>query len=207
MEEKNNTYTGRENPSDSSIEDEKFVSNAVKGDSDAYKQLVKKYREPLHFHVKKMVREKEQVEDLVQEVFIKAFDNLASYNSNYAFSTWIYRIATNHTIDYLRKRKLQTLSINEPVQTKDGEMNVQIPDQNYETDRNIIRKQRKKIIQNEIENLPEKYKDVIRMRHMEEMSYQEISDQLDLPLGTVKAHIFRARELLYKALKDKKDQF
>ena len=207
MEEKNNTYTGRDNPSDSSIEDEKFVSNAVKGDPGAYKQLVNKYREPLHFHVKKMVREKEQVEDLVQEVFIKAFDNLASYNSNYAFSTWIYRIATNHTIDYLRKRKLQTLSINEPVQTKDGEMNVQIPDQNYETDRNIIRKQRKKIIQNEIENLPEKYKDVIRMRHMEEMSYQEISDQLDLPLGTVKAHIFRARELLYKALKDKKDQF
>jgi len=207
LEDNNNKHTSRENASESSIEDEKIIKKAVQGDPDAYEKLVNKYREPLHYHVKKMVRDKEQVEDLVQEVFIKAIDNLASYNSNYAFSTWIYRIATNHTIDYLRKRKLQTLSINEPVQTNDGEMSVQIPDQNYETDRNIIREQRKKIIQHEIENLPEKYREVIRMRHMEEMSYQEISDQLELPLGTVKAHIFRARELLYKALKDKKDQF
>ena len=86
-------------------------------------------------------------------------------------------------------------------------MEMQLPDESAGTDRNIIRKQRKKIVQNAIENLPEKYRKVIELRHMEEKSYQEIADVLDLPLGPVKAHIFRARELLYKALKDKKEKF
>jgi len=197
----------RENASASSLEDDKLVKRAVKGEDDACSKLVSKYREPLQYHIGKMIREREQAEDLVQEVFMKAFDNLESYNSNYAFSTWIYRIATNHTIDFLRKRKLKTLSINDPVSTKDGEMEVQLPDENFETDRAIIRKQRQKMIEHEINSLPEKYRVVIRMRHMEELSYQEISDELDLPLGTVKAHIFRAREMLYKSLKDKRNKF
>lgn len=154
-----------------------------------------------------MVRSHEQVEDLVQEVFVKAFDNLGSYNSDYAFSTWLYRIATNHTIDFLRKKKLQTLSIDETIKTADGEVEPQIPDDNYEADRSVIRKQRSAIIHDAISRLPEKYRQVIEMRHMEEKSYQEISELLDIPLGTVKAHIFRAREMLYKSLIDKRDQF
>ena len=147
------------------------------------------------------------VEDLVQEVFMKAFKNLDSYSNEYAFSTWLYRIATNHTIDYLRKKKLQTFSINDPVKTKDGEMEVQLPDTSFSTDAPVMKQERKEIVQNAIANLPEKYRKVIQMRHMEELSYDEIAEALDLPLGTVKAHIFRARELLYKALIDKKDKF
>jgi RNA polymerase sigma-70 factor (ECF subfamily) len=199
--------SSRENASASSLEDDKLVAAAAKGNQDAYKQLLEKYQKPLYFHIKKMVKDHEQVEDLVQEAFVKAFDNLGSYNTNYAFSTWLYRITTNHTIDYLRKKKLQTMSIHQPVKTKEGEMFVQLPDDHAATDRNIIRKQRQKIIRNAIKNLPEKYRQVIEMRHLEELSYQEISEQLDLPLGTVKAHIFRAREMLYKALKDKRNEF
>lgn len=200
------TNTVRENASSSSLEDDKFVKRAIKGDQDAYKQLMDKYQKPLYFHVLKMVRNHEQVEDLVQEAFMKAFNNLNSYNTNYAFSTWLYRITTNHTIDYLRKKKLKTTSINDPVKTKDGEMEIQISD-DAETDRDIIRKERKKIIHNAINDLPKKYRKVIEMRHLQELSYQEIADQLDLPLGTVKAHIFRAREMLYKELKDKREKF
>lgn len=198
--------TVRENASSSSLEDDKFVKRAIEGDQDAYKQLMDKYQKPLYFHVLKMVRNHEQVEDLVQEAFMKAFNNLNSYNTNYAFSTWLYRITTNHTIDYLRKKKLKTTSINDPVKTKDGEMEIQISD-DAETDRNIIRNERKKIIHNAINDLPKKYRRVIEMRHLQELSYQEIADQLDLPLGTVKAHIFRAREMLYKELKDKREKF
>lgn len=197
----------RENASESSLEDDKLVASAVKGDQDAFRKLVEKYQTPLYFHVVKMVKDREQVEDLIQEAFVKAFDNLSSYSTNYAFSTWLYRITTNHTIDYLRKKKLQTMSISEPVRTREGEMSVQIPDRDAGTDRSIIRKQRQKIIRDAIRNLPEKYRQVIEMRHLEELSYQEISEELDLPLGTVKAHIFRAREMLYKELKDKRDQF
>lgn len=197
----------RANASESSLEDDVLVKQAIGGDERSYKKLVDKYQRALHFHILKMVKNSEQVEDLVQETFVKAFDNLNSYNTNYAFSTWLYRIATNHTIDYLRKKKLQTLSIDEPVKTKSGEMEVQLPDESAGTDRNIIRKQRQKMVQQAIEDLPRKYRKVIKLRHIEEKSYQEISDILDKPLGTVKAHIFRAREMLYKALKDKRERF
>lgn len=193
--------------STSSREDEELVRRAIKGDSKAYNTFVEKYRRALYYHILKMVRDKEIVDDLVQETFIKAFDNINSYNASYAFSTWLYRIATNHTIDYLRKKKLRTLSIDEPVQTKEGEMNMELPDREAETDEPMMRKQRHEILREAIQNLPEKYRRVIQMRHMEELSYQEISETLDLPLGTVKAHIFRARELLYKALKDQKINF
>lgn len=197
----------RENASASSREDDVLVKRAIGGDEQAYKELVEKYQRALYFHTLKMIKDKEQVNDLVQETFVKAFDNLNTYSTNYAFSTWLYRIATNHTIDYLRKKKLKTLSIDEPVKTRDGDMQMQLEDETAETDRNIIRKQRQHIVQDAIEGLPRKYRKVIEMRHMEEKSYQEIADVLDLPLGTVKAHIFRARELLYKALKDKRDKF
>ncbi len=196
----------RQNASQSSLEDDKLVSAAVKGDQNAYRALMDKYQKPLYFHVLKMVKHHEQVEDLVQEAFMKAFGNLQSYNTSYAFSTWLYRITTNHTIDYLRKRKLDTTSIHNPYKTNDGEVEIQISD-TKETDRAIIRKERKQIIHQAIQNLPEKYREVIEMRHLDELSYQEISEHLDLPLGTVKAHIFRAREMLYKALKDQKDMF
>lgn len=196
----------RKDASESSLEDDQFVKRAISGDQDAFKLLMKKYQTPLYYHIIKMVKNHEQVEDIIQESFVKAFSNLNSYNTNYAFSTWLYRITTNHTIDYLRKKKLQTTSINEPVRAKDGEMQFQIVG-NAETDRKIIRKERKKIVSDAIENLPEKYREVIQMRHLEEMSYQEISKELELPLGTVKAHIFRAREMLYKALIDRKDKF
>ncbi|MDX1586768.1 MAG: sigma-70 family RNA polymerase sigma factor [Balneolaceae bacterium] len=197
----------RENASESSREDDVLVKRAMGGDEQAYSELVDKYQRALYFHILKMIKDKEQVNDLVQEAFVKAFDNLNTYSTNYAFSTWLYRIATNHTIDYLRKKKLKTLSIDEPVKTRDGEMQMQLEDESAGTDRNIIRKQRQNIVQNAIDELPPKYRKVIEMRHMEEKSYQEIADVLDLPLGTVKAHIFRARELLYKSLKDKRDKF
>lgn len=197
----------RENASESSLEDDALVKKAKGGDEKAYKKLVDKYERALYFHILKMVKDREQVEDLVQEAFVKAFDNLNTYSNSYAFSTWLYRIATNNTIDYLRKKKLKTLSIDKPMKTKDGEMEMQLPDESASTDRDIIKKQRQQIVQDAIDDLPEKYRKVIELRHMEEKSYQEISEVLDKPLGTVKAHIFRARELLYKALKDKRHRF
>lgn len=154
-----------------------------------------------------MVHYRDLIEDLLQEIFAKAFDNIHSFNPTYAFSTWLYRIATNHTIDYLRKKKLKTMSLDEPIQTKDGEMRLEVADDSEHTDEGIQYKQRAKIIREAIDLLPPRYKKVIQMRHMEEKSYQEIAEMLELPLGTVKAHIFRARELLYKHLKDREGSF
>ncbi|MEX1010423.1 MAG: sigma-70 family RNA polymerase sigma factor [Balneolaceae bacterium] len=198
----------RKNASRSSVEDEKLLERAAAGDESASARLVEKYRKSLIFHIRGMVKEAEEVEDLVQESFVKVFENLANYNPEYAFSTWLYRIATNHTIDFLRRKKLQTFSIDRSHPGSEGdEATIQLPAGGEEADRHVIKKERRRMVREAIAALPEKYRQVIELRHMEELSYDEISDQLDMPLGTVKAHIFRARELLYKSMKDKRDRF
>ena len=192
-------------PSASSLEDRALVADALDGSRQAYEQLMSKYREAIYHHIYRMVRDKQEVPDLVQESFIKAFDSLASYSTKYAFSTWLYKIATNHTIDYLRRKRLPTFSIDQPFETKDGQLEYQVPDSTYRPDKHIVEDQRNRLIQEAIDQLPPKYYRVIVMRHQQEKSYDEIARSLDLPLGTVKAHIFRARELLYKYLRDKRD--
>jgi RNA polymerase sigma-70 factor (ECF subfamily) len=192
-------------PSASSEQDRALVEAALAGRQSAYQELLEKYRGALTRHIQRMVRSPEDIDDLVQECFIKAFSALQSYSADYAFSTWLYKIATNHTIDFLRRKRLSTFSIDKPVKTKDGEIEYELPDTTYRPDRHIVEDQRRMLIQEAIDQLPAKYHRVIVMRHQQEMSYEEIALELDLPLGTVKAHIFRARALLYKYLRDKRD--
>ncbi len=192
-------------PSASSEQDRLLVEAALAGRQSAYQEIVDKYRGALTRHIQRMVRATDEIDDLVQECFIKAFSALDSYSTDYAFSTWLYKIATNHTIDFLRRKRLATFSIDRPIQTKDGEVDYELPDTTYRPDRHIVEDQRKELIQAAIDSLPEKYHRVIVMRHQQEKSYEEIAAELDLPLGTVKAHIFRARALLYKYLKDKRE--
>lgn len=184
-------------------EDFRLIRLAVEGDQKAYKLIMKKYHDAIQNLIYKMVHDKADVEDLTQEAFIKAFHSLASFNFEFAFSTWLYKIATNNCIDYLRKKKIKTFSIDKPIDTKDGEVEYEIADHTFIPDKMIIFDQKKQLIQDAIDTLPEKYAKVIVMRHQEEKSYEEIADELDIPLGTVKAHIFRAREMLYKQLKDR----
>lgn len=186
---------------DSRAEDSQIIQEALRGDDIAYKKLMKKYHDAIFNFIYRMVHDREQVEDLTQEAFIKAFSSLKSFNEEYAFSTWLYKIATNNSIDYIRKRKLQMYSIDKPVESKDSDFSFELPDETYEPDRDIISDQRALLLNEAISRLPEKYQQVIRLRHQEERSYEEIAKMLKLPIGTVKAHIFRARELLYKQLK------
>lgn len=194
-------------PSESSEQDRELVERALGGDESAYHALVEKYQNALYHHIRRIVRDRAEIEDLVQESFIKAFSALESYSTQYAFSTWLYKIATNHAIDFLRKKRLRTQSIDKPIKTKEGEMEVELPDTTYRPDRHIVEDQRKTLIQEAIDALPQKYYRVIVLRHQHEKSYEEIARELDLPLGTVKAHIFRARELLNKYLRDKRGTF
>ena len=201
MSSHNSEHTTRQDASSSSLQDDHWVVLAVKGDEKAYSELTQKYQKPLYFHVCKMIRNPDFAEDLVQDIFLKAFKSLKNYKNDYAFSTWLYRIATNHTIDYLRKKKLETLSIHAD-DSDDTHATIQLADEDSFTDEPMIRRERKNKVHEAIDQLPEKYREVILKRHIEEKSYQEIAEEMDIPLGTVKAHIFRARELLYKYMKD-----
>ena len=179
-----------------------MIHAALGGDATAYKRLMQKYHDAIYHFIYRMVHDKHHVEDLTQEAFIKAFHSLASFNEEYAFSTWLYKIAANNSIDYIRRRKLQTFSIDKPIEAKDTDYAFELPDETYETDKEMISTQRAAMLNEAIKNLPEKYRRVIHLRHVEEKSYEEIAEELRLPIGTVKAHIFRAREMLYKRLKD-----
>ncbi len=184
-------------------EDTALIRRALGGDQKAYKRLRLKYYDAIYNAIYRMIRDKEEVTDLTQEAFIKAFTSLASFNEEYAFSTWLFKIATNNCIDYIRRKKLQTFSIDKPIESKDSDYTFEIPDTTYEADSALIADQRKKFLDDAISSLPPRYRQVIILRHVEEKEYQEIAEMLKLPLGTVKAHIFRARELLYKKLRDK----
>ena len=180
-----------------------LIKKAIEGDESAYKNLLENYRGAIYNLLYKMVRNKEETEDLVQEAFMKAFKALPSFNEEYAFSTWLYKIAINNCIDHIRKKKLQTYSINKPVQSKDGELDREFPDTSMSPDKSILSEERASIIETAIDELPGNYKTAIILRHSEEKSYEEISKILNIPLGTVKARIFRAREMLKKKLKGK----
>lgn len=191
------------NKAESKKEDIQLVEQALKGNQFAYDKLMKKYRSTISFVLLRIIQDKSEVEDIVQEVFINTFKSLNTYKKQYSFFSWIYKIALNKGIDYLRKKKLQTFSINKPINTKNGEMQFELPDSTYEPDKQIIASERAALVQWAIEQLPAKYKKVIIMRHQEEKDYAEIAKELKLPIGTVKVHIFRARELLNKYLRNK----
>ena len=192
---------------ESRAEDKRLIVQALAGEQEAFARLLKKYRDQIYNLVYRMVNKPQEVEDLTQEAFIKAFAALHTFNDEYAFSTWLYKIATNNCIDWLRKRKLNTFSIDKPLHAGDGEYHFEIPDSSYIPDQDIISRQQKLTIQEAIEKLPDKYRRVIIMRHVEEKSYEDIAIELSLPLGTVKAHIFRAREMLNRFLRGKVGEY
>jgi RNA polymerase sigma factor (sigma-70 family) len=180
----------------------KIISAALAGDQRAYAKLVDKHRSANFHIINRIVRNDEVARDLVQETFMKAFSSLASYRSEYRFSTWLYKIAANSSIDHLRKKRIQALSLDRPMETEDGSVGMDIPDYSYDPERELVKKQQRFSIEEAIESLPDKYREVIIYRHKDDKSYDEIADLLGIPVGTVKARIFRARELLKKKLKN-----
>ncbi len=167
----------------------------------AYKALMRRHERAIFHVIFRLVRHSEESRDLVQETFMKAFASLATYKDQFRFSTWLYRIAANCSIDYIRKKKIEALSLDQPIQTRDSQVKIELPDTSQNPEAEWFRRKQIGSIQEAIDSLPESYREVILMRHKDEKSYQEISEILSLPVGTVKARIFRGRELLKKKLK------
>ncbi len=185
------------------LTDAELVKLALKKDELAYVELMNRYKRKVETIVLRIVKQKSEVDDLVQEIFTKAFTSISKFKLEFSFSTWLYKIATNHCIDFVRRKKLSTYSLDEEYELEENSIQREIPDWSRLPDYELFQKQRNEIIQEAINSLPEHYRKVIIMRHFEDKSYEEIAKELKLPIGTVKVHIFRARELLYKKLKDK----
>ena len=178
------------------------------GDQRAYSELMSKYRDPIYFMLYEKVKDADLAKELTIEALGKAFNKLRLYTPNYAFSTWLFTIARNNAIDYLRKKKVNTTSIDELRQNDNGdEIVFDLPDGGLNPENYLLKKQRLEIVRNIVNQLDPKYKKIVRLRYFKEFSYDEIADELDLPVGTVKAQLFRSRQQLFKLLQGKNNLF
>lgn len=175
--------------------DYQLVLKAREGSQKAFADLMQRYKDSIYFMSLKMVNNREDAMDITVETFAKAFEKLDKYQPDYAFSTWLFRVATNNCIDFLRKKKLNTVSINNMMDEEDDRP-LQIKSDTLNPEETSIKKQQSSEIKLLIESLPPRYRNLLTLRYFDELSYEEIAQQLDLPLGTVKAQLFRAKYLL-----------
>lgn len=187
--------------------DLKLVEAAISGDQKAFAELMGKYKDSIYFMLLKMLNNKTDAEDLTIEAFGKAFKNISQYTPNYAFSTWLFKIATNNCIDFMRKTKIMRVSIDQGNDDDDNDMTINLPSDILDPEEKMIKKQREKLLKTVVSKLKPRYRNLIELRYFKELSYEEISTELDLPIGTVKAQLFRAKDLLYNILKHSDDKF
>ncbi|AIE58689.1 RNA polymerase sigma factor SigW [Bacillus methanolicus] len=179
----------------------KRIKEVIKGDQNAFGEIVELYKDKVFQLCYRMLGNRHEAEDIAQEAFIRAYVNINSFNINLKFSTWLYRIATNLCIDRIRKKK-PDYYLDAEVLGSDGlTMYSQIAADTALPEEELQSLELQETIQKEISKLPEKYRTVIVLRYIEELSLNEISEILDLPLGTVKTRIHRGREALRQQLR------
>ena len=189
--------------------DLKLINRALEtGDPTAYNELMKLYRDPLYFMLYEKVGDQELAKDLTIESLGKAFKKLHLYVPNYVFSTWLFTVARNHCIDYLRKNKLHTVSIDKMMLDEDGKRtNFDLISDMLNPEQEMEKKQRIAILRQIVDQLKPKYRALVKLRYFKEMTYDEIATTLDIPIGTVKAQLHRSREQLFKIMSGIKDAY
>ena len=187
--------------------DYKLVQRALHDkDQKAYAELMQRYREPIYFMLLKMVNDKDDADDLTIEAFGKAFKRLAQYTPQYAFSTWLFKIASNNCIDHIRRKRIRAVSVDQGFSNEDGEtIEISIKDVMLDPAEAMQKEERIRKMREIVDKLKPRYRKLVEMRYFDEMAYEEIAEELDLPLGTVKAQLFRAREFLFQMMQNTKD--
>jgi RNA polymerase sigma-70 factor (ECF subfamily) len=190
--------------SDKAREDIELVERFKKHkDQSALEELMKRYRDSIYYMVLKMVNNHEDAEDLTVEAFTKAFMNMDKYVPNYAFSTWLFRIASNNVIDFLRKKRIDTVSIHDDSEESGHDGMIQRISSDLPNPEDIfVKSQRAKILRDVIQTINPKYAELIELRYFRELSYEEIAGELDMPIGTVKVQLHRAKKMIHSLLKN-----
>lgn len=202
MEVMSNVNTLSNKLSSKALEDYELVQVAILGDQKAYAELMERYRQSVFHTMLKMVNNRDDADDLTIEAFGKAFNKLNSYAPRYAFSTWLFKIAINNCIDHIRKKRLHLLSIDDPIEyDSDYDYTHNIKAIQLDPEEKFIRDQKVQLMRLMLNKLSYKYRLMIELRFFEEKSYEEISLELGIPLGTVKAQLFRAKEILQELMR------
>jgi RNA polymerase sigma factor (sigma-70 family) len=188
--------------SDKAKRDFELVTQALDGDQKAFTKLMELYRDPLFFMIRRMVSNDDDAEDLTIETFGKAFKMLKNYIPKYAFSTWLFKIGSNHCIDFLRKQnKIKMLSIDQVVEENNISPLEYMRAEMMDPEETMIGEQNEVILQDFIKKLHPDYQEILNLKYFCGLSYIEIAEELNIPLGTVKARLFRSKELLLSTFK------
>jgi RNA polymerase sigma factor (sigma-70 family) len=185
--------------SDKAKSDLLLVEQARLGSEKAFAILMNRYRDSIYYMLLKMVNNPSDAEDLTIEAFGKAFRNLDLYTAKFAFSTWLFKIATNNSVDFIRKKQASPTPLDNLQDSMDNiTLNIQsdLPD----PEESMINHQKIAALKDIVNQLKPRYKSLIELRYYKEYSYEEISSELKLPIGTVKAQLYRAKTLLYNIL-------
>jgi RNA polymerase sigma factor (sigma-70 family) len=185
--------------SDKAKNDLLLVEDARRGNEKAFASLMNRYKDSIFFMLLKMVNNSSDAEDLTIEAFGKAFRSLDSYTPKYAFSTWLFKIATNNCVDFIRKRQLAPTPLDYLQESLDN-ATVNIQSDMPDPEESLINHQKIEALKDIVNQLKPRYKSLIELRYYKEYSYEEISSELKLPIGTVKAQLYRAKTLLYNIL-------
>jgi len=183
---------------DDAFSDEEIVARILRGEEDLFPMLVRRYQARIVGHLARVVRSRDEALDLSQEIFLKVFQALPRYNAEYKFSTWIFRIASNAGIDFLRKRRVRTVSMDSPPpgEADDAPAAKEYPSHELDPYGELRNDERRAKINREIAALPPEFRELIALRHFAGLSYEEIAETKQMPLGTVKNKLFRARAVL-----------
>ncbi len=175
-------------------------------DQKAYAELMDRYQGAIFHLVNRMVYSEDDAEDLTIETFTKAFKRLHQYTPAFAFSTWLFKIASNHTIDFIRKKRINALSLDRGFSNAEGErMEISVKDDGLDPMEALQKQERIERMREVVSQLKDRYRRLVELRYFEEKSYEEISEELNLPLGTVKAQLFRARDMMAKVLESSRE--
>ena len=175
-------------------------------DQKAYAELMDRYQGAIFHLVNRMVYSEDDAEDLTIETFTKAFKRLHQYTPAFAFSTWLFKIASNHTIDFIRKKRINALSLDRGFSNAEGErMEISVKDDGLDPMEALQKQERIERMREVVSQLKNRYRRLVELRYFEEKSYEEISEELNLPLGTVKAQLFRARDMMAKVLESSRE--
>lgn len=182
---------------DPKADDADVVRRILAGEDHLYEVLVDRYKNRLFRFISRYTNDAEDARDVAQEVFVKVYGALDSYDPRYRFSTWLFRIAGNAAIDHLRRRKMKTVSLEVPDDGGEGgSKTLDLPDLKPDPFEDLARQRLRKALDAAIERLPDDYRELISLRHYGEMPYEEIAELKGMPLGTVKNKLFRARQAL-----------
>ncbi len=183
------------------LTDGELITKAIGGREDGFEELVRRYQRPITAYVYRMLNNYDASLDVTQEVFIKVYNSLERYSSDYKFSTWLYRIAHNAAIDFMRKNSVNPQSLE--AENADGSFQLQIESPNPTPEQERERSEWRKEIESVVKCLPTVYRELILLRHAQDLSYDEIAEITNLPLGTVKNRLFRAREMMREIFNDR----